>query len=186
LGRCGPDSLSALSAARDGALDGARADDPRREAQRRRPLRPRWCTPYRCRANMAHIRQSRPDYGLHFQVKVPKSFKVFPLRSEAVGEVADLRTPSHSLSWSAAASTGMPSRVLTPKPETLDLPPWYLCSERSRPKVLSNCRFMRCLCAEQLLIGTTKLNGLICEGHCVAVWEIWAQPRMIPFTPSSQ
>ena len=27
----------------------------------------------RCRANMAHIRQSRPDSGLAFQVKVPKT-----------------------------------------------------------------------------------------------------------------
>ena len=34
----------------------------------------------RCRANMAHIRQSRPDCGLGFQVKV---LKFFPLRSEA-------------------------------------------------------------------------------------------------------
>jgi hypothetical protein len=29
----------------------------------------------RCRANMAHIRQSRPDYGLGFQAKVRKTFK---------------------------------------------------------------------------------------------------------------
>jgi len=32
---------------------------------------------------MAHIRQPRPDYGLGFQVKVLKRFKLFPLRSEA-------------------------------------------------------------------------------------------------------
>ena len=32
---------------------------------------------------MAHLRQSRPDYGLVFQVKVLKPFKLFPLRSEA-------------------------------------------------------------------------------------------------------
>ena len=35
----------------------------------------------RCRANLAHIRQSRPDSGIGFQVN---SFKLFPLRSEAV------------------------------------------------------------------------------------------------------
>jgi len=32
----------------------------------------------RCRANMAHVRQSRPDSGLGFQVKVLKPFKVVP------------------------------------------------------------------------------------------------------------
>ena len=36
------------------------------------------CSPsYRCRANVAHIRQSMPDSGLGVQVKV---LKVFPLR----------------------------------------------------------------------------------------------------------
>ena len=32
----------------------------------------------RCRANMEHIRQSRPDSGLGFQVKVRKTFQVVP------------------------------------------------------------------------------------------------------------
>ena len=40
---------------------------------------------YRCPADMAHIRQPRPDSGLGFQVKFLKTFQVFPLRSEAVG-----------------------------------------------------------------------------------------------------
>ena len=31
----------------------------------------------RCRANMAHIRQSGPDYGLGFQVKFRKTFELF-------------------------------------------------------------------------------------------------------------
>jgi len=31
-------------------------------------------TVVRCRANMAHVRQSRPDSGLGFQVKFPKTF----------------------------------------------------------------------------------------------------------------
>ena len=32
----------------------------------------------RCRANMAHIRQSRPDSGLGFQAKVLKTFRDVP------------------------------------------------------------------------------------------------------------
>ena len=32
---------------------------------------------------MAHRRQSRPDFGLAFQVKVSKIFQVYPLRSDA-------------------------------------------------------------------------------------------------------
>ena len=39
---------------------------------------------YRYRANMVHIRQSRPGSGLGFQVQVLESFKMFPLRSQAV------------------------------------------------------------------------------------------------------
>ena len=35
-------------------------------------------------AKMAHTRQSRPDFGLGFQVKSLKPFKVFPLHSAAV------------------------------------------------------------------------------------------------------
>jgi len=33
---------------------------------------------HRFRANMAHVRQSRPDSGLGFQVKVLKPFQVDP------------------------------------------------------------------------------------------------------------
>ena len=40
-------------------------------------------TPYLCRLSMAHIRQSRPDSVLGFQVNLIKHFKVFPFRSEA-------------------------------------------------------------------------------------------------------
>ena len=32
----------------------------------------------RCQANMAHMRQSRPDSGLGFQIKVLKTFSVVP------------------------------------------------------------------------------------------------------------
>jgi len=45
-------------------------------------------THVRCRAKMAHTRQSRPDPGLGFQVKVLETFKLFPLRSEAVSTVS--------------------------------------------------------------------------------------------------
>jgi len=34
--------------------------------------------PKHCRANMAHMRQSRPDYGLDFQGKPFKAFQVVP------------------------------------------------------------------------------------------------------------
>jgi len=33
---------------------------------------------HRCRANSAHVRQSLPDYGLGFQVKILEPFEVFP------------------------------------------------------------------------------------------------------------
>ena len=37
------------------------------------------------RANMAHVRQSRPDSGLGLQVKVLRPFQVFPSTGEHVG-----------------------------------------------------------------------------------------------------
>jgi len=39
---------------------------------------------HRCRASMAHIRQSRPDSGLGFHAKSLKPFKLFPVRLAAV------------------------------------------------------------------------------------------------------
>ena len=33
---------------------------------------------YRCRANVAHIRQSRPDYGLDFRTNEVTTFEVIP------------------------------------------------------------------------------------------------------------
>ena len=42
-----------------------------------------WRMKARCRANMACVRQSRPDSGLGFQVKVSKPLKVLSCRSEA-------------------------------------------------------------------------------------------------------
>ena len=38
-----------------------------------------------CQANMAHIRQPRPDSGLGFQVKALEPFEWFPLRLDAEG-----------------------------------------------------------------------------------------------------
>jgi len=43
----------------------------------------------RCRENMAHIRQSRPDYGLAVQAKVLKTLQVLP--SQVGGGVCDGR-----------------------------------------------------------------------------------------------
>ena len=37
-----------------------------------------WFNRRLCNQNMAHIRRSRPDYGLGFQVKVLKIFQVVP------------------------------------------------------------------------------------------------------------
>ena len=47
-----------------------------------------WFSCYR--ANMAHVRQSKPDYGLGFQVKVLKILQADFLRSEADLENEDL------------------------------------------------------------------------------------------------
>ena len=41
-------------------------------------------TSCRCRANMAHIRQSALDYSLGFEVRVLKTFKLIPSRSAVV------------------------------------------------------------------------------------------------------
>ena len=40
------------------------------------PLNPEFVVGHRCRANMAHIRQSRPDSGLVFHIKVFNSYRV--------------------------------------------------------------------------------------------------------------
>ena len=45
----------------------------------------------RCRANMAHIRQSRQDYGLNFQVNF-RDLVLLPLRSEAESEYTPVHT----------------------------------------------------------------------------------------------
>ena len=50
--------------------------------------------PNRCRANSAHIRQSRPDSGLglsHFSVNSPEKTRLFPARS-----AADLAAVAHA------------------------------------------------------------------------------------------
>jgi len=41
---------------------------------------------YRCRANMAHIRQSRPDYSLDFQTKILEMAKIRSMCSLFAGE----------------------------------------------------------------------------------------------------
>ena len=42
----------------------------------------------RCRTNSAHLRQSRPDYGLSFVGKVFKTFQVVPILGALAGRVA--------------------------------------------------------------------------------------------------
>ena len=56
--------------------------------------------PGRCRAKMAHIRQSRPNSGLGLMQKPLKRLKLFPLRSEAVTPAT---SQAHGL-WSATES----------------------------------------------------------------------------------
>ena len=53
--------------------------------------------PCRCRVNVAQVRQSRPDYGLGFQVKVLSTFQVVPssLCSGGGGEVVFAHLPPH-------------------------------------------------------------------------------------------
>ena len=48
----------------------------------------------RCRANMAHVRQSRPDSGLGFQVKFLNPFKLLPSRSALHVCLPDQTQPS--------------------------------------------------------------------------------------------
>jgi len=57
-------------------------------------------SPFRCRANMAHIRQSGPDYGLGFQVKALTNFKLIPLRLATDFEThPDEYSFTYSLPW---------------------------------------------------------------------------------------
>jgi hypothetical protein len=53
---------------------------------------PRRSVASRCRANTAHIRQSRPDSGRGVQVKAFKLFKLFHICSEAFSMGAHLRS----------------------------------------------------------------------------------------------
>ena len=50
----------------------------------------------RCRANKAHIRQSEPDCGIDFQVKVLKTFQVVPSPLARGGLVATQRVRTGS------------------------------------------------------------------------------------------
>ena len=53
---------------------------------------------YRCRANMAHLRQSSPDYGLAFQLKVLETFQAVP---SSLGSGKMLQLSAHGLQMSA-------------------------------------------------------------------------------------
>ena len=55
---------------------------------------------------MAHIRQPRPDFGLGFQVKVPKTFQVVRKRDlSRRGPWGTCQRPWSSRSWQAAGSS---------------------------------------------------------------------------------
>ena len=55
--------------------------------------------PFRCRANMAHIRQSRPDSGLGVLAKVFERVEVipFPLGFVEMGSARNSRTPDNEV-----------------------------------------------------------------------------------------
>jgi hypothetical protein len=52
-----------------------------------------------CRENMAHLKESRPDSGLGFQVKVHRTSKLSPLRSTAAVDNSDHRQRSRTAGW---------------------------------------------------------------------------------------
>ena len=56
-----------------------------------------WCT-RRCRANVAHLRQSRPDFGLGSHVDAPQTFYVVPSSrpSEAVVKITRPKTENEN------------------------------------------------------------------------------------------
>ena len=64
-------------------------------------------SPPRCRANVAHIRQSRPDSGPEFQVTVLKPFQVFACSLERV------------FLWEATREHNTLSRVTSPESYTV-------------------------------------------------------------------
>jgi len=67
------------SACRTGSALGRSLAHTHTHTHHHRPPVPHQGTPSRrCRANMAHTRQPRPDYGLGFQVKSLEIFQVVP------------------------------------------------------------------------------------------------------------
>ena len=74
--------------------------------QRRRLLR--------CRANMARLRQSRPDSGRGLQPKSSMPFRLFPLRLEAEGDLSPgfVRNPTRFLRPTEVVSIGVTTQVL--------------------------------------------------------------------------
>jgi len=82
-----------------------------------------YLTHNRCRANMAHTRQSRPHSGLGFQGKVVETFQVVP---SSLGSGTTGAFPGTSLTWSRGDR--LESRIpkpetRNPKPETRNLKP---------------------------------------------------------------
>ena len=78
---------------------------------------------FSCRANMAHVRESRPDSGLGFQ-KNFKPFKLFPPRSEAVGYRIDLERPDSLAQGDAVFNAASARKYGTYKTVKASVWPW--------------------------------------------------------------
>ena len=79
-------------------------------------------TVVRCRANVAHIRQSKPDFGLGFQVKVLESFTVVP-SSLGRGLVTPWSLPGTLWVHGESSAINPTPYTLHPTPYTLNLKP---------------------------------------------------------------
>ena len=91
--------------------------------------------PTRCRANMAHMRQSRPYSGLGFQVKLLKPFQVVPVLLRG-GPPAIHETPSQNPSSRSGYRATSLIRNRTP-PRTAIRPYAYAYC-----RVLGGCGFL--------------------------------------------
>ena len=133
--------------------------------------------------NMAHPRQSRPDSGLGFQIKVLKTFKVVPysLGSGTGGETYRGRGGRAS-----SRRTSRASRGCTPPPESLSHTVWlqkrnpeyYSDSQSRRPHtntvtdaVVETLRQVGRAHTRTLLDGVTRKLG-----HTPLVWRSYACP----------
>ena len=76
------------------------------------PARPPHESACRCRADTAHARQSRPDSGLGFQVKVVEIFEGVPSSRGSGGEKESKRAPNEGqVHWANCFGRPIPRKV---------------------------------------------------------------------------